>query len=122
MTTRKLMFSSSLRLGLNAYGHFCSVLIGSGYGIKSIPLPILSGYLESMLQVPQSHRFSIFVAKLNAAARVLTRSRKYDHITTILQSLHWLLIKFCISYKILLLGYKALNDLVPEYLTNLLSR
>ncbi len=58
----------------------------------------------------------------NAAARVLTRSRKYDHITPILQSLHWLPIKFRISYKILLLAYKALNDLAPVYLTNLLSR
>ncbi len=46
----------------------------------------------------------------NTAARVLTRSRKYDHITPILQSLHWLPIKFRISYKILLLAYKALND------------
>ncbi len=55
-------------------------------------------------------------------ARVFTRSRKYDHITPILQSLHWLPIKFCISYKILLLAYKALNDLAPAYLTNLLSR
>ncbi len=36
----------------------------------------------------------------NAVARVLTRSRKYDHITPILQSPHWLPIKFCISYKI----------------------
>ncbi len=58
----------------------------------------------------------------NAVARVLTRSRKYDHITPILQSLHWLPIKFCIIYKILLLAYKALNDLAPAYLTNLLSR
>ncbi len=58
----------------------------------------------------------------NAAARVLTRSRKYDYITPILQSLHWLPIKFRISYKILLLAYKALNDLAPAYLTNLLSR
>ncbi len=58
----------------------------------------------------------------NAAARVLTRSRKYDHITPILQSFHWLPIKFRISYKILLLAYKALNDLAPAYLTNLLSR
>ncbi len=58
----------------------------------------------------------------NAAARVLTGSRKYDHITPILQSLHWLPIKFRISYKILLLAYKALNYLVPAYLTNLLSR
>ncbi len=58
----------------------------------------------------------------NAAARVLTRSRKYDHITPILQSLHWLPIKFRISYKIFLLAYKALNYLAPAYLTNLLSR
>ncbi len=58
----------------------------------------------------------------NAAARVLTRSRKYDHITPILQSLHWLPIKFRIIYKILLLAYKALNGLAPAYLTNLLSR
>ncbi len=48
----------------------------------------------------------------NAAARVLTRSRKYDHITPILQSLHWLPIKFCISYNILLLTYKALKGIV----------
>ncbi len=53
---------------------------------------------------------------------VLTRSRKYDHITPILQSLHWLPIKFHISYQILLLAYKALNDLAPAYLTNRLSR
>ncbi len=58
----------------------------------------------------------------NAAARVLTRSRKYDHITPVLQSLHWLHIKFRISYNILLLAYKTLNDLAPAYLTNLLSR
>ncbi len=58
----------------------------------------------------------------NAVARVLTRSRKYDHITPILQSLHWLPIKLCISYKILLLAYKALNGFAPAYITSLLSR
>ncbi len=57
----------------------------------------------------------------NAVARVLTRSRKYDNFAPILQSLHWLPIKFCISYKIILLTYKALNGLAPAYLTNLLS-
>ncbi len=40
----------------------------------------------------------------------------------ILQSLHWLPIKYRISYKILLLTYKALNGLAPAYLTSLLSR
>ncbi|KAF7700480.1 hypothetical protein HF521_003438, partial [Silurus meridionalis] len=33
----------------------------------------------------------------NAAARVLTRSRKYDHITPILSSLHWLPVKYLSS-------------------------
>ncbi len=47
----------------------------------------------------------------NTVARVLTRSIKYDHITPILQFLHWLPIKFRIDYKILLLTYKALNGL-----------
>ncbi len=56
------------------------------------------------------------------AERVLTRSSKYDHISPILQSLHWLPTKFHISYKILLFAYKALNDLAPAYLTSLLSR
>ncbi|KAF7690623.1 hypothetical protein C0J45_24441, partial [Silurus meridionalis] len=41
----------------------------------------------------------------NAAARVLTRSRKYDHITPILSSLHWLPVKFRIDFKLLLLTY-----------------
>ncbi|KAI2666880.1 Altered inheritance of mitochondria protein 11 [Labeo rohita] len=58
----------------------------------------------------------------NADARVLTRARKYDHITPILKSLHWLPIRFCISYKIALLTYKALNGLAPAYLTSLLPR
>ncbi len=52
----------------------------------------------------------------------LPGQENYDHITPILQSLHWLPIKFRISYKILLLAYKALNDLAPAYLTNFLSR
>ncbi len=47
----------------------------------------------------------------NTAARVFTRSRKYDHITSILQTLHCLTIMFCISCKILLLTYKALTGL-----------
>ncbi len=36
----------------------------------------------------------------NSAARFLTRTRKYDHIMT---TIHWLSIKHCIDFKILLL-------------------
>ncbi len=45
----------------------------------------------------------------NTAARVLTRTSKYDHISPVLSTLHWLPIKHCIDFKILLITYKALN-------------
>ncbi len=57
----------------------------------------------------------------NAAVRVLTRTRKYDHISPVLSTLHWLPIKHCIDFKILLITYKALNGLAPQYLSELLS-
>ncbi len=56
----------------------------------------------------------------NAAARVLTRTRKYDHISPVLSTLYWLNIKHCIDFKILLITYKALNGLAPQYLSKLL--
>ncbi|XP_030638841.1 uncharacterized protein LOC115819469 [Chanos chanos] len=56
----------------------------------------------------------------NAAARVLTRTKRYDHITPILSTLHWLPVKSRIDYKILLLNYRALNGLAPQYLRELL--
>ncbi len=43
----------------------------------------------------------------NAAARVLTRTRKYEHISPVLSTLHWLPIKHQIDFKILLITYKA---------------
>ncbi len=58
----------------------------------------------------------------NAAATVLTRTRKYDHISPLLSTLHWLPIKHRIYFKILLITYKALNGLAPHYLSELLSQ
>ena len=56
----------------------------------------------------------------NSAARLLTSTRRYDHITPVLQNLHWLPIKHRIDFKILLTTYKALNNLAPDYLSDLL--
>ena len=56
----------------------------------------------------------------NAAARLLTGTRKHESITPILFKLHWLPVKFRIDFKILLFVYKALNNLAPQYLTDLL--
>ena len=52
----------------------------------------------------------------NAAARILTRTRRFEHISPVLASLHWLPVTFQIDYKILLLTFKALHGLAPLYL------
>jgi len=57
----------------------------------------------------------------NVAARVVMRVKKYEHITPVLKSLHWLPVRERIDFKILLLVYKSLNGLAPSYLSELLS-
>ena len=56
----------------------------------------------------------------NASARLLTRSRKHDHISPILSQLHWLPVEKRVTYKALVQVYKALNDdSYPLYLREL---
>lgn len=52
--------------------------------------------------------------------RVLTRNRSTVHISPALQRLHWLPVKYCIDFKILLLTFKALHNLASPYLSDLL--
>lgn len=56
----------------------------------------------------------------NAAARFLTRSRKRDHITPVLQSLHWLPVRYRVDFKILLIVFKSLHGMAPSYISELL--
>ena len=56
----------------------------------------------------------------NAAARVLTKTKKFEHITPILRSLHWLPVCQRIEFKVLLIVYKSLNGLGPKYISDLL--
>ena len=43
----------------------------------------------------------------NRAARTLTYTRKYDHITPVLKSLHWLPVEQRVTFKLLLLTFKG---------------
>ena len=56
----------------------------------------------------------------NCAARLVTRSRKHDHITPILKQLQ-LPVYSRIKYKILLLTFKAVHGLAPSYITGMLQ-
>jgi len=53
---------------------------------------------------------------LNAAARLVTNTRRHDHITPVLRDLYWLPLPERVIYKLCLLVYKCLHGLAPAYL------
>ena len=57
----------------------------------------------------------------NAAAKVIMRKKKHDRVTPCLEELHWLPIKSRITFKMLLLTFKAINNIGPVYLKDLFA-
>jgi len=55
---------------------------------------------------------------LNAAARLVYSVRKYDHMTSLLQELHWLRVPQLIDYKLVVLTFRCLHGQAPSYLTD----
>ena len=58
----------------------------------------------------------------NSAARLVTCTRLRDHITPILEKLHWLPIRQRIEFKILTLVFLCLHELGPDYLQELITK
>ena len=71
----------------------------------SVTLAGVPGYLLDRLQ-----------SVLHAAARLVTRARKYDPVSSLLQDLHWLRDPERIKYRLAVLVYRCRNHTAPEYL------
>jgi hypothetical protein len=70
----------------------------------------LPDYLLDKLQLVQ-----------NAAVRLVTQTKKREHITCKRKSLHWLPIRQRVMYKIAVLAYQCVNGIAPSYLCKLVS-
>ena len=81
-------------------------LIHSWLDSQNFTLVALPAYLQQQLQ-----------SVLNAAARLVFRLQRYDHITDTLAVLHWL----CrwVDYKVAVMEFWAMNSLSPPYLDQL---
>ena len=78
-------------------------------------------YCNSLLYgLPKTH-----IGKLqrvqNSAGRLVSGSPRFCRITPVLNSLHWLPIKYRIDFKLLLLTFKCLYGVAPKYLADLLT-
>ena len=73
-----------------------------------------------LVGLPQSLLHGLQVAQ-NTAARLISRTRRDEHITPVLASLHWLPVTQRIKYKCLSMVYKILyKENAPDYLKQLL--
>ena len=87
-------------LSLDAAKTLVNAFVGSRLDYCNSLLAGATGILLTKLQSIQ-----------NAAARLITRTRKFDSITPVLRDLHWLPIRRRIEFKIATLVYKCLNGL-----------
>ncbi len=58
---------------------------------------------------------------LNTAARIVSRTPKFAHISPVCRDLHWLPMTERMEYKILLLAFKALHGMAPTYIADFLQ-
>ena len=59
---------------------------------------------------------------MNAAARLVYSSRKFDHVTSLLRQLHWLKVPERIDYKLAVLVYKCQHGSASPYLADEVCR
>ena len=75
---------------------------------------VLSGITKAQLTKLQSI--------LNAAARLVARLRKFDHISPVLRDdLHWLPVQQRIDFKISVMAYRCMHGTAPDYLTSMFT-
>ena len=57
----------------------------------------------------------------NSAARIVSRKRLHDHISPILNELHWLPVEKRIIFKLLIMAYKCNQGVAPQYLLDIVK-
>ena len=59
--------------------------------------------------------------RLHAAARLVTKKHKHDHISPVLFDLHWLPVSYRIKFKLCVLVYRHFEETLPPYLSSVLK-
>jgi len=73
-------------------------------------------YCNSLLYGMSDAHFKRLQSVQNAAARLVTGTRRRDHITPVLRQLHWLPVRQRVDYKLAILMHKAHHGRLPSYL------
>ena len=88
--------------------------------VNSLVISRLDYYNSLLYGLPTVHLNKLQSVR-NAAARLISNTSQFDHITPTLINLHWLPIRSRIDFKLLLIVFKVLHGLVPDYLIELIN-
>ena len=78
-------------------------------------------YCNSLLYGISDYNINCLQQIQNSVVPIVANTGNYDHITKILQKLHWLPVRQHTHFKILLITYKSINNMAPQYLCELVS-
>ena len=112
----------------SAFYHLCTTLHIRKYLSRQTTEILIHAFVTSKLDHCNSLLYNVLknIIKMlqtvqNAAARLVTRSRKCDRITPILFDLRWLPVSEWIKFKILLLTFEALRQQSPTCIQDLIT-
>ena len=78
-------------------------------------------YCNSLLYGVPKYQTDRLQKVLNAAARLIFRISKCDHILSALSHLYWPPVTYPVHFRLLLLVYKSLNNQGPQYIQEYLQ-
>ena len=75
-------------------------------------------YCSSVWSNTSSKNVKKLQAVQNFACRIVSNTRKFDHITPAMEELEWLPIKDLLLYRDSIMTYKCIHGMAPYYLTS----
>ena len=78
-------------------------------------------YANSLLYGLPNNTLQRLQRTQNNAARLVTKTKRREHITPVLKELHWLKINERIEFKVIILAHQALYGSAPDYLQAMIN-
>ena len=78
-------------------------------------------YCNSLMYGLPAYQLAKIQRVQNAAARLILNESKFCHKTPLLKQLHWLPVTHRIRFKLLLMTFKAVHGLTPQYIKDLIT-
>ena len=83
-------------------------------GSKTLVQAFISGRLNYCSSLLYGMLFQRLQSVQNAAARLITRTGRREHITPVLRELHWLPVRCRVDFKLATFMYKTLHGQIPR--------